>query len=955
MAKDLELQIKILAKTQSLRQEVGRANELLRDMAGRVKDVAGSSEWLKGVAAEMGHLAAAAYLAKQAFDGLAGLTRVVDSIANVNSQLALVSRSSGEAAQAGRRLFDIAQASRVSYTDLADTYARVARSAGQLGLSQERMLGVTQAISQAMTISGGSMASMQAALVQLGQGLSSGTLRGEELNSILEQMPRLAQAIAAGMGVGVGELRKLGEQGRLTATAVVEALEKSAPQLAAEFERMTPTVAGSMQTVKNAFALAIAEFDKGAGASQSLATSLRDLGRALGEAAKNAREFGEAAKPALEFAGVVTAAVAAAGAIGLIGGKLKELALLLKNPFILAVVVAAGAADAVSQFRDSDTGLKARAGTLESEIGDIRRGLRSHDATYGGANAAGRKVLEDRLALAEKSLAEIRTEQKRRSPVTQATARATVNAGDFRRSEIIDANGGAPTAPFPGAQPLSVVQDYVKTALSIQEDWKTKAVAISESYANAIAKTNDPAEIRALEQRRATELTELARKSQDEIKGLTKKAGDEANALAAKQYDTRVDLAKRAADGEIDVLELAHARGEVEEREYQKRLAGIRQKAIADQIAILTEQYGRTRDPKEREGLAGKIYGLGTEAQKVAADAEIKTAGLERKQQEARERAAEAMSETTRKLGEDYARANEKAASAMAITSRADAELGESLRQVSEKADAAREAIAQKAAALKDDAAAQAAMRAEIDNVTAAEARQRAATVALWEEQQRLNASWEHGAIRALRSYLDEVQNVAATMERAMGNALRSLEAALTGFFENGKFEAKEFGNVIRHELANLAAKQVTGALAAVAEPAMKGLAGWATGLLAPTNHAGGVAGVEATAMRMVSPDVFKGAPRFHTGGIAGDEVPIIAKRGEGVFTEEQMKALAPAGAASQPVVVTSNLTINAPGADAGVLSRIRELMPAFIAENERTVMAAVNKRLTARGRPAIG
>ncbi|ODM77798.1 hypothetical protein [Bradyrhizobium elkanii] len=71
--------------------------------------------------------------------------------------------------------------------------------------------------------------------------------------------------------------------------------------------------------------------------------------------------------------------------------------------------------------------------------------------------------------------------------------------------------------------------------------------------------------------------------------------------------------------------------------------------------------------------------------------------------------------------------------------------------------------------------------------------------------------------------------------------------------------------------------------------------------------HTGGIIGSEPTSLRYVHAANFNGAPRFHTGGIAGDEVPIIAKKGEGVFTPGQMAALG-AGAGGGKA---SNVTIN--------------------------------------------
>ena len=87
------------------------------------------------------------------------------------------------------------------------------------------MLGLTRTITQAMATAGGASASAEAAIIQFGQALGAGVLRGEELNSVLEQAPALAEAIAKGMGRTTGELKAMGEQGLIT-VEIIAALEK---------------------------------------------------------------------------------------------------------------------------------------------------------------------------------------------------------------------------------------------------------------------------------------------------------------------------------------------------------------------------------------------------------------------------------------------------------------------------------------------------------------------------------------------------------------------------------------------------------------------------------------------------------------------------------------------------------------------------------------------------------
>ena len=154
---------------------------------------------------------------------IGGFVRTADAVTVLNNQLRLAVGSAESAKQAYGALFDIAQRSRTSFTELGATFASIARATGELGISQGRLLRITEAIGNSLAISGGSAQGMQAALTQLGQGFASGALRGEELNSVLEQTPRLAKAIADGMGVSVGKLRELGQAGKLTAAAVLAA------------------------------------------------------------------------------------------------------------------------------------------------------------------------------------------------------------------------------------------------------------------------------------------------------------------------------------------------------------------------------------------------------------------------------------------------------------------------------------------------------------------------------------------------------------------------------------------------------------------------------------------------------------------------------------------------------------------------------------------------------------
>ena len=109
---------------------------------------------------------------------------------------------------------------------IGSTYQSIARAQNELGLSQREVLDLTETISKAMVVGGGTAEGNAAALAQLGQALSSGVLRGEEFNSIMDQAPGLAKALAEGLNVPVGSLRSMAEAGQLTSKVVTQALQK---------------------------------------------------------------------------------------------------------------------------------------------------------------------------------------------------------------------------------------------------------------------------------------------------------------------------------------------------------------------------------------------------------------------------------------------------------------------------------------------------------------------------------------------------------------------------------------------------------------------------------------------------------------------------------------------------------------------------------------------------------
>lgn len=256
------------------RRELAEFGVAARAVQTGIGQMGGGAQKLEAQLRSLGSVALGAAGLGSLTGAVVQLAQTADSFTALRSRLDLVTGSAQGTAAAYANLFETAQGARVELGGLAATYTQMARSAADAGVSQERVLAVTGTLSRAITISGGSAESAQAAMVQLSQGLASGALRGEEFNSILEQTPRVAKALADGLGVGIGELKRLGEQGRLTTEVVIGALEKAAPSIAAEFAKLTPTIGQSLTTLSNSATNLVGILDQMAGSSSAVARSI---------------------------------------------------------------------------------------------------------------------------------------------------------------------------------------------------------------------------------------------------------------------------------------------------------------------------------------------------------------------------------------------------------------------------------------------------------------------------------------------------------------------------------------------------------------------------------------------------------------------------------------------------------------------------------------------------------
>lgn len=177
---------------------------------------------------------AAAYLSVQGAAKLIGLS---DTLSQTSARLDRMNDGLQTTAELEDQIMAAANRSRGLYTDMADMVGKLGTMAGDAFGSSEEVVAFAEQISKQMALAGTSTQGAQAAMLQLTQAMSSGALRGEELNSILEQAQPIAQTIADYFGVSTGQLREMASEGKVTAEVVKNAILGAAEETNAAFEQ----------------------------------------------------------------------------------------------------------------------------------------------------------------------------------------------------------------------------------------------------------------------------------------------------------------------------------------------------------------------------------------------------------------------------------------------------------------------------------------------------------------------------------------------------------------------------------------------------------------------------------------------------------------------------------------------------------------------------------------------
>ncbi|HFQ6850619.1 TPA: tape measure protein [Enterobacter cloacae] len=204
-----------------------------------------------------------------------------DNMSQLNARIERLTGSAASASQTMQNLMRISSATGGSLQDTAKLWETLSTALRDTGATNGQIIQLTETLQKIGRIGGSSSEEMANALRQFGQSISSGAVRAEEFNSILEQMPELARQIAAGMGVSIGELRQLMLDGKLTAEDALNAIQKQTGSVNAEFEKLPRTLSQANTALTNSFLSMIDSVNQATGASSGMVAVIDSLTAAL--------------------------------------------------------------------------------------------------------------------------------------------------------------------------------------------------------------------------------------------------------------------------------------------------------------------------------------------------------------------------------------------------------------------------------------------------------------------------------------------------------------------------------------------------------------------------------------------------------------------------------------------------------------------------------------------------
>lgn len=200
-----------------------------------------------------------------------------DAYTSLQNKLKLVTSSTQELGYATDEVAQIAKRTGQALGATGDLYFKISQNTEKLGVSMTDVSRITETFAKTLAISGASTQGAEAAILQFGQALASGVIRGDEFNSVAENAPAALDAFARALEVPKGELRKLAAEGMLTSDILISALQEQSQVVDDLYAKTNTTIGQASTKLKNSMILFVGQLDTAVGASNSLVSSLEGI------------------------------------------------------------------------------------------------------------------------------------------------------------------------------------------------------------------------------------------------------------------------------------------------------------------------------------------------------------------------------------------------------------------------------------------------------------------------------------------------------------------------------------------------------------------------------------------------------------------------------------------------------------------------------------------------------
>ncbi|HGF6043999.1 tape measure protein [Enterobacter hormaechei] len=278
-----EIYYDIEANVAGLIQAQKQVNKRLDQMEGKFDSTSRSVGRFEGALNKVGVAIAAAFT----IDAAKKLIAIGDEMATLQARITRLSPSIDAAKETMSALSAIASQTGNSLSETERLWESLTTALKSAGATNSQILALTSTLQKIGTIGGSSSEEMANALRQFGQSIAGGTVRAEEFNSILEQMPELARQIASGLGISIGDLRKRMLEGKLTAEDALNAIQKQSQSVNEEFDKMPVNIDRAKNSLDVAFKNAINDINQAIGLTSTLAGLMQSVADNLNYYNKN--------------------------------------------------------------------------------------------------------------------------------------------------------------------------------------------------------------------------------------------------------------------------------------------------------------------------------------------------------------------------------------------------------------------------------------------------------------------------------------------------------------------------------------------------------------------------------------------------------------------------------------------------------------------------------------------